>query len=246
MRIDIVSIFPEMFAAITDFGIPSRCVDSGKLELNIESPRQFAATDYGAVDDRPFGGGPGMVMQAEPLAKTVEKIQTAGNKGPVVYLSPQGRRFNQACAAELAEQDALVFICGRYEGIDERFIDHYVDEELSLGDYVLSGGELAAMVVIDAISRLLPDAVGNADSVVEDSFYAGLLDYPHYTRPSVWRDDAVPDVLLSGDHEKIRNWRAVKALERTVRRRPDLIESAALSIEQQTLLFELKKTLNLE
>lgn len=237
MRIDVVTLFPQMFAALTDYGVSGRAVKRGLLELGLWNPRDFTHDNYQTVDDRPYGGGPGMVMQVQPLTDAVAAARAAaGEPAHVVYLSPQGRRLDQAGVEELARRKRLILVAGRYEGVDERFIQREVDEEWSIGDYVLSGGELAAMVMIDALARLLPGALGHEASAQEDSFVAGLLDCPHYTRPEVLEGEAVPAVLLSGDHQAIARWRLQQALGRTWLRRPDLLERLELDEQQQALL----------
>lgn len=239
MRIDVVTLFPEMFEAIRGSGIPRRAIDRGLLELQMWNPRDFTFDRHRTVDDRPYGGGPGMVMQYEPLRDALQAIRAADEQmAPVIYLTPQGRKLDQAGVQELAERPRLILLAGRYEGIDERLIESEVDEEWSIGDYVLSGGELAAMVIIDAVTRLLPGALGHEDSAEQDSFSSGLLDYPHYTRPEMIDGRAVPAVLLSGDHAAIARWRMKQALGRTWLRRPELLEQAGLSAEQQKLLAE--------
>ena len=239
MRIDVVTLFPEMFAAITDCGITRRAVERGLLHLEFWNPRDYATDRHRTVDDRPYGGGPGMVMQVQPLRDAIAAARAAvSTPAPVVYLSPQGRRLEQKAVRTLAAHERLVLLCGRYEGIDERLIEAEVDEEWSIGDYVLSGGELAAMVVIDATTRMLPGALGHEDSAEQDSFADGLLDCPHYTRPEVIDGRSVPQVLLSGDHQAIALWREKQALGRTWLRRPDLLEEVELSAEQQALLRE--------
>jgi len=239
LRVDVISLFPEMFAAISEYGITSRAVRQGLLQLTCWNPRTYTEDRHQTVDDRPFGGGPGMVMKIQPLERAlVDAKQAAGAEAKVIYLSPQGRPLTQAAVRELAKASSLVLIAGRYEGIDERFIEAHVDEEWSIGDYVLSGGELPAMVLIDAVTRLLPGALGHVDSAEEDSFSDGLLDCPHYTRPEVYAGQRVPEVLLSGNHEHIRRWRLQQALGRTYERRADLLESRSLSGEEQKLLAE--------
>ncbi|WP_317931546.1 tRNA (guanosine(37)-N1)-methyltransferase TrmD [Halioxenophilus sp. WMMB6] len=246
MRIAIVTLFPEMFSAVTECGVTGRAVKQGLLSVRCWSPRDFARDKHRTVDDRPYGGGPGMLMMMQPLEEALfaakawaeESEQAGAVKAPVIYLSPQGQPLQQALVAELAQSPNLVLLCGRYEGIDERFIRKYVDSELSIGDYVLSGGELAAMVVLDTVIRLLPGALGHAQSAEQDSFSDGLLDCPHYTRPEVYKGEAVPAVLLSGNHERIRRWRLQQALGRTWQRRPELLANKALSAEQETLLRE--------
>lgn len=239
MKIEVITIFPEMFAAISEFGITSRAMRQGLVELNCRNPRDYTEDRHQTVDDRPFGGGPGMVMKIEPLERALADARAAlGGAARVIYLSPQGRPLKQAGVRELVQAEALILIAGRYEGIDERFIETHVDEEWSIGDYVLSGGELPAMVLIDAVTRLLPGALGHAGSAEEDSFTDGLLDCPHYTRPEVYEGKRVPEVLLSGNHEHIRRWRLKQALGRTAERRADLLDCRSLSGEEQKLLAE--------
>ena len=241
MRIAVVSLFPEMFDAVSRYGITGRAVEEGRLELVLCNPRDHATDRHGTVDDRPYGGGPGMLMKIDTLEAAIGEAKTAlGVPGKVVYLSPQGRRFDHALAKELAAQPGLVLVAGRYEGVDERLLDAEVDEEISIGDYVLSGGELAAMVVVDAVSRQLPGVLGHAQSAEQDSFAEGLLDCPHYTRPEEYRGRRVPEVLLSGNHELIRRWRLKQALARTLERRPDLLEERALTPEEEELLADVR------
>lgn len=245
MWIGLVSLFPEMFRAVTGSGITARAVSNGLLELEYWNPRDFTADAYRRVDDRPYGGGPGMVMLIEPLRRAIGAARAAaaarGLVAPVLYLSPQGRVLDQAGVRELAGAQALILLCGRYEGIDERLIAREVDAEWSIGDYVLSGGELPAMVLIDAVTRLLPGALGSEASAEEDSFSDGLLDCPHYTRPECYEGEDVPAVLLSGDHAAIRRWRRRQSLQRTLQRRPDLLDTAALDKEQCRLLDEIRR-----
>lgn len=239
LRVEVITLFPEMFAAISDYGITSRAVKQGLLQLTCWNPRSYTSDRHHTVDDRPFGGGPGMVMKIKPLEDALlDAKQAVGGAAKVIYLSPQGRRLTQSAVRELANEDALILIAGRYEGIDERFIEAHVDEEWSIGDYVLSGGELPAMVLIDAVTRLLPGALGHADSAEEDSFTDGLLDCPHYTRPELYAGKRVPEVLLSGNHEHIRRWRLQQALGRTWERRADLLDCRSLSGEEKKLLEE--------
>lgn len=252
--VGLISLFPDMFRAISDSGITGRAVKNGLLELACWNPRDFTEDAYHRVDDRPYGGGPGMVMLIEPLRRALSAAKAAatarGFSPQVIYLSPQGRVLTQdglrelagsALMAASAKTKAFIFLCGRYEGIDERVIQREVDAEWSIGDYVLSGGELPAMVMMDALTRLLPGALGSEASAEEDSFSDGLLDCPHYTRPEVHGGDEVPPVLLSGDHAAIRRWRAKESLKRTMQRRPDLLQKVALSKEQQTLLNEIRR-----
>ena len=235
LRFDVITLFPEMFAALTASGITRRALDRGLWQIECWNPRQWTQDVHRTVDDRPYGGGPGMVMMASPLEQAIAAAKE------VIYLSPQGARIDQRRVAELAAGCGAILLCGRYEGIDERLIERCVDEELSLGDFVLSGGELAAMALMDACIRLLPGALNDEASAVEDSFAAGLLDCPHYTRPEVYEGCAVPDVLLSGNHEGIRRWRLKQALGRTWQRRPDLLETRALSSEEAELLAEFQR-----
>ncbi len=224
MRIDILTIFPELFAGVFEAGVVGQANRQGLLDIRTVDLRAYTHDRHRTVDDRPYGGGEGMVLKPEPIFEAAEAcIQQDGGTPRVILLSPQGRVLDQEAARRLASHDRLMLICGRYEGVDQRVADHLADEEVSVGDYVLSGGEFAAMVLVDAVGRLVPGVVGNASSVLEDSFMHGLLDYPQYTRPAQYRGWQVPEVLLSGDHEKIREWREAAALRRTRRRRPDLI-----------------------
>lgn len=241
-RFDVVTLFPEMFAALTSSGITRRALERELYAIGFHNPRDFATNAHRTVDDRPFGGGPGMVMMAEPLEQAVAAARAAQDTpGRVIYLSPQGRRLDHAKVLELAEQPALMLLCGRYEGIDQRVIDDCVDEEISLGDFVLSGGELPAMVLLDAIIRQLPGALNDSESAQEDSFVDGLLDCPHYTRPELHRGRQVPEVLLSGNHAAIRRWRLKQSLGRTWLLRPDLLEARSLSKEEKKLLEEFRQ-----
>lgn len=224
LRVNVISIFPEMFEALK-LGMSGRALTKQALELVVRNPRDFAKNRYRTIDDRPYGGGPGMVMMAEPLSAAIDAVAGESPTGPVIYLSPKGRRMKQADVESLAKLPALTLIAGRYEGIDERVIQTRVDDEISIGDYVLAGGEFAAMVMIEAMARLLPGVLGNDESALQESFSSGLLDYPHYTRPEVFEGLKVPAVLLSGNHQKIADWRAKQALEVTKERRPDLLES---------------------
>ena len=239
MKIGVISLFPEMFAALSDYGITSRAVKTGRLHLQFWNPRDFTHDRHQTVDDRPYGGGPGMVMMIEPLRAAIQAARQSLPAAQVIYLSPQGNTFSQAAAATLSEDEQLIFLCGRYEGIDERLLQLEVDQEWSIGDYVLSGGELAAMVMIDACARLLPGALGHQQSAEQDSFSDGLLDCPHYTRPEIYEDMAVPPVLLSGNHAKINRWRLKQSLARTRQRRPDLLVGRELSKLEAKLLQEL-------
>nr|VFJ98893.1 MAG: tRNA (guanine37-N1)-methyltransferase [Candidatus Kentron sp. H]VFJ99136.1 MAG: tRNA (guanine37-N1)-methyltransferase [Candidatus Kentron sp. H]VFK03821.1 MAG: tRNA (guanine37-N1)-methyltransferase [Candidatus Kentron sp. H] len=235
----VVSIFPEMFDAITRCGITGRAMETGILRLDRWNPRDFTRDRRRNVDDRPYGGGPGMVMQVEPVQLAIRSAREAmGEPVSVVYLSPQGRRLDQKGIRELAIRQRLILVCGRYEGVDERLIAMEIDEEWSVGDYVLSGGETAAMVVIDALTRWLPGALGHEDSAAQDSFTNDLLDYPHYTRPPIISEHRVPAVLMSGNHANIARWRRKHALGRTWSRRPDLLDALHLTGEEQALLAE--------
>jgi tRNA (guanine37-N1)-methyltransferase len=239
MRIALVSLFPEMFAAVAEHGVTGRAVRQGQVTLTCCNPRDYTVDKHRTVDDRPYGGGPGMLMKIEPLQLAIAAArELAGQNARVIYLSPQGRPFHHVKAMELAQLQGFVLVAGRYEGVDERLIEAEVDEELSIGDYVLSGGELAAMVVVDAVTRQLPDVLGHAASAGEDSFADGLLDCPHYTRPETYQGKGVPDVLLSGNHEEIRRWRLQQALGRTLERRPELLQDRAMTAEEETLLAE--------
>lgn len=239
MQIDVVTLFPEMFKALTDYGITGRAIKRGIVDLGFWNPRDYSEDTHNTVDDRPYGGGPGMVLMMKPLREAIRRARNSTDKpARVVYLSPQGRKLDQKAMKELAGNQRIVLVCGRYEGVDERLISAEVDEEWSIGDYVLSGGELAAMVCIDGMTRLLPEALGHELSAEQDSFVAGLLDHPHYTRPEEIDGIAVPDILLSGDHAAINRWREKQSLGRTWLRRPDLLEELDLSAEQQQLLDE--------
>ena len=244
IRFDVVTLFPEMFGAITGSGITSRALEAGLYALTTWNPRDFTADRYRTVDDRPYGGGPGMVMLAEPLERALDGIRLAGG-GRVIYLSPQGRKLDHRRVLEFSKEKSLTLLCGRYEGVDERLLERRVDEEVSIGDFVLSGGEVAAMALIDAVVRQLPGALGDAASAVEESFADGLLDCPQYTRPERWPNDpaglGVPDVLTSGHHENIRRWRLKQALGRTWLRRPDLLAVKQLNAEESKLLEEFQR-----
>ena len=274
MQIDILTIFPEFFAGPLDFGIVRRAREARLVEIRVHDLRNFTKDRHRTVDDRPFGGGEGMVLKPEPIFECIESLEGAaprearlnGDAGQsVILLSAQGRRLDQSVAAELAELERLVLICGRYEGVDERVSEHLADREISIGDYVLSGGELGAAVIVDTVTRLIPGAVGNEASTRQESFTAvadksvratqdsvtpdstcvsgGLLDYPHYTRPADFRGMTVPEVLVNGNHEEIRRWRHRTALAKTLRNRPDLLEAAELTQEDQELLDEIRSSL---
>ncbi|WP_426417209.1 tRNA (guanosine(37)-N1)-methyltransferase TrmD [Aestuariirhabdus sp. LZHN29] len=239
MWFGVVSLFPEMFKAVTEQGITGRAVKQGLIEVDLWNPRDFTQDKHQTVDDRPYGGGPGMLMKVQPLRDAIHAAKAAaGTEAKVIYLSPQGRKLDQAGVMELSSYKRLVLVAGRYEGIDERVVETEIDEEWSIGDFVLSGGELAAMTLIDAVSRFVPGTLGHEDSAQEDSFSTGLLDCPHYTRPPEIAGKKVPDVLLSGNHQMIRQWRLTQSLKRTWLRRPDLLQELDLNPEQQKLLDE--------
>jgi tRNA (guanine37-N1)-methyltransferase len=240
IRFDCITLFPEMFVAVTNSGITRRACEIGLWSLGLWNPRDFTTDNYRTVDDRPYGGGPGMVMLAEPLEKAIEAARGSG-ASRVIHLSPQGRPLVDERVEALAKEQWLVLVCSRYEGVDERLIERCVDEEISLGDYVISGGELAAMVLIDAVVRRLPGALGDAQSSAQDSFAGGLLDCPQYTRPEAYRGAAVPPVLLSGHHAQIERWRLKQSLGRTWLRRPELLAKRGLSSEESDLLEEFKR-----
>ena len=239
MRIDIITLFPQMVEQLAAFGVTGRAATKGLLKLRTWNPREFTMDRHRSVDDRPYGGGPGMVMMVQPLRKC---IRAARSEAPpdtkTIYLSPQGKRLDQHVLREWAQCDGIILVAGRYEGVDERLMSLEIDEEWSLGDYVLSGGELAALVVVDGVSRLLPRALGDANSAQQDSFMDGLLDYPHYTRPAVFSGLRVPQTLLEGHHGEIRRWRLKQALGRTHIRRPDLLRIRGLNADERGLLDE--------
>jgi tRNA (guanine37-N1)-methyltransferase len=241
LQIDVVTLFPDMFKVITEYGVTGRAVEKDLVRVSTWNPRDFTNDKHRTVDDRPYGGGPGMVMKVTPLRDAIHAARESQGQGcKVICLSPQGRRLDHSGVMELSQCAGMIFVAGRYEGIDERVIETEVDEEWSIGDYVLSGGELAAMVMIDAIIRTIPGVLGHADSAREDSFFCGLLDYPHYTRPEEIEGLTVPAVLVSGNHEDIYRWRLKQALGRTWLRRPDLLAVMQLNVEQQGLLEEYK------
>ena len=239
MWIGVVSLFPEMFKAVTDYGISRRAVENGLLTLEVWNPREFTEDKHRTVDDKPYGGGPGMLMKVQPLKDAINAAKSkAQAQCPVIYLSPQGKPLEQADLASLAMLPEVILVAGRYEGIDERLIESVIDMEVSIGDFVASGGELPAMLLIDGVTRLLPGAVGDADSVEQDSFSNGLLDYPQYTRPETEDGLTVPEVLMSGDHGQIARWRKMQSLGRTYIKRPDLITAKTLTEEEKQLLDE--------
>src|SRR4030095_9888808 len=241
IRFDVVTLFPEMFAALAQSGITSRALESGLWSLTTWNPRDFTTDRYRTVDDRPYGGGPGMVMLAEPLERALDAVAKSGGSARTIYLSPQGKKLDHRRVMEFSREKCVTLLCGRYEGVDERLLARRVDEEISIGDFVLSGGEIAAMALMDAVVRQLPGAVGDSASVMEESFADGLLDCPQYTRPEKYRDQPVPEVLLSGHHENIRRWRLKQALGRTWLRRPDLLEVRHLRDEERLLLEEFRR-----
>ena len=245
MWFGVITLFPDMFDAITGSGMTGRAVSQGLIRLETWNPRDFTEDNYRRVDERPYGGGPGMVMLIEPLAKAIAAAKARAAEldidAPVIYLSPQGQRFDEAATKQLAHHQGLILLCGRYEGVDERLIERLVDAEWSIGDYVLSGGELPAMVIIDAISRRIEGVLGDKQSAEQDSFVSGLLDCPHYTRPEIYDGEAVPAVLLSGNHAQIQRWRWQQSLKRTLMRRPDLLAVASLNAEQRRLLAQIKQ-----
>ena len=247
MRFDVISLFPEMFDAISKHGITSRALTQKIYSLNLINPRDFTQDNHKTVDDRPYGGGPGMVMLAEPLAQAIKAARAANVNAKVIHLSPRGTPLTHKKVMELSQQQGLILLASRYEGVDERLLDALVDEEISIGDYVLSGGELPAMALIDAVVRQLPGALGDADSALEDSFVNGLLDCPHFTRPEVLtrpefdENKCVPEVLLSGNHAKIRQWRLKQSLSLTRAKRPDLLAARSLTKEEARLLLEIEQ-----
>ena len=241
MRFDILTLFPDLFSSFIKETILGRAVAKGLVEIRLIDIRSFARGPHRVTDDKPYGGGDGMVMKAGPISRALESVEREGDRSRTVLLTPQGELFTQSRAWELSRLEQIVLICGRYEGIDERVRTTCADMDLSIGDYVLSGGELAAMVVVDAVSRLVPGVLGGERSTLEDSFEDGLLEYPHYTRPRVFREQEVPEVLLSGDHERIRVWRRTESLRRTLEKRPDLLEKARLTEEDTRILAKLRE-----
>ena len=243
MRFDIITIFPEIFSEVFDFGIVRRAVEASLIEIHIHDLRDYTHDRHRQVDDRPFGGGAGMVMKPEPVFRAVEAITNGAPDVSVALLSPQGRLFSQPVAEEYAQKPRVVLICGRYEGVDERVVEHLITDEVSIGDYVLSGGEIPAMVVVDSVTRLIPGALGCEQSAERESFSEGLLDYPHYTRPAEYRELRPPEVLLSGNHAEIERWRRRKAIEKTLRRRPDLVHDRTLSEDERREIDEILKSI---
>jgi len=239
MKFDILTLFPNMFSSPFQESIVGRAVDKGLVQIRAINIRDFASDKHQVVDDTPYGGGQGMVMKVEPIARAIESVKSQDPTAWTIYLTPQGQPFNQSMAQDLSSRSHLILLCGRYEGIDERVRELFLNQEISIGDYVLTGGELAAMVLIEAISRLLPGVLGSDRSAQEDSFFQSLLEYPQYTRPSNFRGMEVPEVLLSGNHAAIERWRKREALRRTMDRRPDLLAKASLSSEDKKLLEEI-------
>ena len=236
MWVGIITLFPEIFEHFLKFGVLGRGIYSGLIKINFWNPRDFSDDPNGSVDDKPYGGGPGMVMKAQPIFSAIEAAKKErGSDLHVVYLSPQGSPLNQNVLKSFLEKRNILLVCGRYEGIDERLIESVVDEQISIGDYVLSGGEIAAMVVVDGVSRFVPGLLGGETSAHDDSFSDGLLEHPQYTRPFIWAGRAVPDILLSGDHQKIADWRKSEAIDRTLKRRPDLLKSHALTAKERKI-----------
>lgn len=244
MHIGVITLFPEMFSGLTELGVISRVIKQGKAKVSFWNPRDFAYDKHKTVDDRPYGGGPGMLMKVQPLREAIQAAKAALPKAAVVYMSPQGQAITQPLIQSQLKVEQLILVCGRYEGIDERLLTHDIDAEWSLGDFVLSGGEIAAQAVIDASLRLLPGALGSDDSALQDSFSEGLLDCPHYTRPEVLEGESVPAVLLSGNHAQIATWRMQQSLIRTQQRRPDLMNSLSLTEEQQRILADISQQLD--
>jgi tRNA (guanine37-N1)-methyltransferase len=241
MRFDVLTIFPEMFSAYIHDGILGRAIKRGIVDVRLVNIRDFSRGRHKTTDDRPYGGGDGMVMKPGPIYRALNFVERVKGSGQVILLSPKGERFDQSAAWELAGRDQIILVCGRYEGVDERIRTTCIDREISIGDYVLTGGELGAMVVIDAVSRLIPGVLGGERSNLEDSFENGLLEYPQYTRPSVFMGQGVPSVLLSGDHERIRLWRRTESIKRTLEKRPDLLEKAGLTEEDEEILARLRQ-----
>jgi tRNA (guanine37-N1)-methyltransferase len=240
MRFDLLTLFPELFSSFLKGGVLGRALKNGLVDVSLTNIRDFARGSHRVTDDRPYGGGNGMVMKPGPIYRALKSIEKIDGQSVVVLLTPQGQRFEQSKAWKLSRLDRLILICGRYEGVDERIRSNYIDEELSVGDYILSGGELGAMVVMDAVIRLVPGVLGGERSTQEDSFEEGLLEYPHYTRPRIFNGEEVPSVLLSGDHEKIRVWRRTESLRRTLERRPDLLNRTILREEDKVILDKLQ------
>lgn len=237
----IITIFPEMFTSISNYGVTGKAIQKKIIKLSLLNPRDFTKHKYKSVDDRPYGGGPGMLMTVQPLYLSIKHAKSLLQDATVIYLSPQGVKLNQSNIFQLIQKKKIIFVCGRYEGIDQRIIDSLIDEEWSIGDYILTGGELAAMVIIDSISRFIPGVIKTKKSLERESFYDNLLDYPNYTRPRKIYNMTVPEILLSGDHDKIRSWRLKKSIEITLEKRPDLLEKKTLQKEEKIILNACKK-----
>lgn len=243
MKIDILTLFPEFFSSLTNWSIIGRAYEENKVEINSINIRDFSKNKHKKVDDYPFGGGSGMVMKPEPIFDAINSVKNQDSR--VIYLSPQGKRFNQEIANELSKEEHLILLCGHYEGIDNRIVSHYVDEEISIGDFVLTGGEIPAMIIIDAVVRLLPGVLRSDESFIDESHYNGLLEYPQYTRPREFNGHFVPDILLSGNHQKIEAWRKEESLKATLLKRPDLLEKKTLSKEDLIILTKIKEDLGI-
>ncbi|MFO7601238.1 MAG: tRNA (guanosine(37)-N1)-methyltransferase TrmD [Candidatus Desulfacyla sp.] len=239
MKFDVLTLFPEMIEACLRQGVLGRAINRGLVDITLVNIRDFARGSHKITDDRPYGGGDGMIMKPGPICRALQSVDRIKGIGRVILLSPQGKRFDQSMAWDMSRWDQIILICGRYEGVDERILSTHIDMELSVGDYILTGGELGAMLVIDAVARLIPGVLGGEKSSIEDSFEDGLLKYPQYTRPRTFQGREVPEILLSGDHEKIRVWRRKESLRRTVEKRPDLLKQAKLTAEDKALLTEL-------
>ncbi|MFQ3188874.1 MAG: tRNA (guanine37-N1)-methyltransferase [Gammaproteobacteria bacterium] len=243
MRIDVITLFPEMVEQVVKYGVVGRAADQSLINLECWNPRNYTLDKHRTVDDRPYGGGPGMLMKVQPLEETIQAVREKNPQAQLVYLSPQGKPVDQDMLAKQINTGSVIFLCGRYEGIDERLVQQEVDQEWSIGDYIISGGELAAMVCIDAMTRLIPGALGHEQSAQQDSFSDGLLDYPHYTRPEEYKGMKVPEVLMNGNHRHIEDWRERQSLGRTWQRRPDLLELKVLDDRQLALLNDFKDEL---
>ncbi len=241
MRYDILTLFPDLFSPFLQTGVLGRGIERGLVDVRLINIRSFARGPHRVTDDRPYGGGNGMIMKPDPIVRGLESIDRVSGRSQVMFLTPQGRPFEQSVAWELSGADQIILVCGRYEGVDERIRSDQIDMEVSIGDYILSNGELGALVVIDAVSRLIPGVLGGERSNKDDSFEDGLLEYPHYTRPRIFRDKEVPSILLSGDHEKIRLWRRRESLRRTLQNRPELLKKARLSEEDREILRKLRE-----
>lgn len=239
MRIDILTLFPEMFRSFLDISIIGRAVNSYIAKINCINIRDFSKDKHKRVDDYPFGGGPGMVMGPEPIFNAIESVKSENSR--VIYLSPKGRNYNQEIANKLSSEEHLILLCGHYEGVDNRIIENYIDDEISIGDYVLTGGEIAAMAIVDSVVRLLPGVLNNQESYIDESHFNGLLEYPHYTRPRIFNGFEVPEILLSGNHKKIDEWRKYQSLKITYERRPDLIENKVLNKKEQEILNDIRE-----